>query len=129
MRLLLDTQAFLWYITSDPKLPQYASDAIRNKSNAVYLSVVSVWEALVKFQIGKLPLPSPPDEYLSSRRLAHRIENLDLELGALSQLLSLPPHHRDPFDRMLICQARHHELTFVTTDELLPIYPVAILRP
>jgi len=128
MRLLLDTQAFLWYITNDPKLPPYAFDAIRNKSNAVFLSVVSVWEALVKFQIGKLSLPSPPDEYLNSRRLAHGIEPLDLELGAVSQLLSLPPHHRDPFDRMLVCQARHHDLTVVTTDQLLPSYPVAILR-
>jgi PIN domain nuclease of toxin-antitoxin system len=75
MKLLLDTHAFLWYITNDPKLPRHALDAIRDKSNQVFLSVVSVWEALVKYQIGKLPLPAPADEYINSSRMAHRIEN------------------------------------------------------
>lgn len=127
MKLLLDTQAFLWYITSDPKLPRYAFDAIRDKSNEAYLSVVSVWEALVKCQIGKLALPAPADEYLDDRRAAHRIANLALDVGAVSRLLSLPSHHRDPFDRMLICQALQHELTIVTSDALFRRYPAAVL--
>ena len=129
MKLLLDTHAFLWYITNNPKLPQYAFDAIRDKSNEAYLSVVSVWEALVKHQIGKLPLPDPADEYIDDLRAAHRIAVLPLEVQAVSHLLSLPSHHRDPFDRMLICQALHHELTLVTNDELLHYYPVPILKP
>jgi len=58
MRLLLDTHTFFWYITNDPRLPRFAIDAIRDKSNEAFLSVVSVWEALVKHQIGKLPLPT-----------------------------------------------------------------------
>lgn len=129
MRLLLDTHAFLWYITNNPKLPRYAYDAIREKSNEAYLSVVSVWEILVKHQIGKLPLPAPADEYLDERRAAHRIANLPLEVHAVSQLLALPPHHRDPFDRMLMCQALHHGLTIVTIDDQFRRYPVAVLRP
>src|ERR1043166_509261 len=116
MKLLLDTHAFLWYITNDPKLPRYAFDAIRQKANETYLSVVSVWEALVKYQIGKLALPAPAAEYLTARATAHRIEMLSLDVQAVAHLLSLPLHHRDPFDRMLICQALHHELTLVTTD-------------
>ena len=71
MKLLLDTHTFLWYITNDPKLPRHAYDAIREKSNEAFLSVVSVWEALVKYQIGKLPLPAPADEYIEDRRGAH----------------------------------------------------------
>ena len=127
MKLLLDTHAFLWYITNDPRLPRHAYDAIREKSNEAYLSVVSVWEALVKFQIGKLALPEPADAYINDRRNAHRIAILPLEVEAVARLLSLPPHHRDPFDRMLICQALHHELTLVTIDSQLRRYPVGIL--
>src|SRR3954447_18561664 len=113
MKLLLDTNAFLWYITNDPKLPPYAFDAIRQKSNETYLSVVSVWEALVKYQIGKLALPVPADEYITAQATAHRMAILPLDVHAVAHPLSLPPHHRDPFDRMLICQALHHELTVV----------------
>lgn len=127
MRLLLDTHAFLWYITNDQKLPRHAFDAIRDKSNDVYLSVVSVWEALVKHQIGKLTLPSPADEYISQRQAAHRIAPLPLDPPAASHLLKLPLHHRDPFDRMLICQAMQHELVVVTVDEDFRRYPVQLL--
>lgn len=98
MRLLLDTHAFLWYITNDPKLPRFSYDAIRNKSNEAFLSVVSVWEVLVKHQIGKLALPSPANEYIDDRRAAHRIADLGLDSQTVSHLLALPLHHRDPFD-------------------------------
>jgi PIN domain nuclease of toxin-antitoxin system len=127
MKLLLDTHAFLWYITNDARLPRRAYDAIRDKSNEAYLSVVSVWEALVKYQIGKLVLPAPADQYINDRRSVHRIANLPLELDAVSRLLSLPSHHHDPFDRMLICQALHHELTVVTVDRHFARYPVSLL--
>ncbi len=129
MKLLLDTHAFLWYISDDPKLPRYAYDAIRDKSNEVYLSVVSVWEALVKHKNGKLPLPSEADKYIDASRMAHRIADLALDRQAVSHLLSLPAHHRDPFDRMLICQALAHELTVVTSDEVFGHYPVLVLKP
>lgn len=129
MNLLLDTHSFLWYISDDPKLPRYAYNAIRDKSNEVYLSVVSIWEALVKHQNGKLPLPSGPDEYIDASRIAHRISDLALDRQAVSQLLSLPAHHRDPFDRMLICQALAHQLTIVTSDEMFRLYPVQLLSP
>lgn len=127
MKLLLDTHAFLWYISNDPKLPRYAFDAIRDKSNEVYLSVVSVWEALVKNQTGKLPLPAAADEYINASRIAHRIADLALDRESVSYLLSLPTHHRDPFDRMPICQALAHQLIIVTNDVLFRHYPVAVL--
>jgi len=127
MKLLLDTHAFLLYISDDPKLPRYAYDAIRDKSNEVYLSVVSVWEALVKHKSGKLPLPPNADEYIDASRIAHRIADLALDRQAVSHLLSLPAHHRDPFDRMLICQALAHGLTLVTSDDLFRRYPVSVL--
>ena len=128
MKLLLDTQAFLWYITNNSKLPRYAFDAIRDKSNEAYLSVVSVWEALVKCQIGKLALPAPADEYINEQCAAHRIAILPLDISAVSRLLSLPLHHRDPFDRMLICQALQNNLTIVTSDSWFRGYPAALLK-
>jgi PIN domain nuclease of toxin-antitoxin system len=128
MKLLLDTHAFLWYISNDPRLPRHAYDAIRDKSNKVYLSVVSAWEILVKYQIGKLPLPAPPDEFIEASRSEHRIDDLALNRQAVSRLLSLPMHHRDPFDRMLICQALHDDLTIVTTDEWFNRYGAKILK-
>ncbi|HEX9459122.1 MAG TPA: type II toxin-antitoxin system VapC family toxin [Thermoanaerobaculia bacterium] len=127
MKLLLDTHAFLRYITNDARLPVSAAQAIRDKKNEVYLSVVSVWEALVKNQLGKLPLPSPPDEYIRNRRTEHQISSLALEEASLGRLIHLPMHHRDPFDRMLMCQAIHHDLVIVTVDELLAMYPVRVL--
>jgi PIN domain nuclease of toxin-antitoxin system len=129
MKLLLDTHAFLWYITNDSRLPGHAATAIRQKTNDVYLSVVSAWEALAKYQIGKLALPTPPDEYIAERRAAHEIRTLPLDEACLSHLLRLPMHHRDPFDRMLICQAIHHDLVIVTVDEQFRQYPAALLTP
>lgn len=129
MRLLLDTHSFLWYITNNPRLPRYAYDAIRDKTNEAFLSVVSVWEAVVKHKIGKLPMPAPADDYINSRREAHRIAALPLDAGAVSHLLSLPEHHRDPFDRMLICQALQHDLTIISSDEMFRRYPVSVLAP
>jgi PIN domain nuclease of toxin-antitoxin system len=103
--------------------------AIRDKSNEAFLSVVSAWEVLVKHKIGKLPLPSPADEYIESRRTAHRIARLDLGFTTVSRLLSLPDYHRDPFDRMLICQALQHDLTIVTSDDVFRRYPAPVLSP
>ena len=129
MRLLLDTHSFLWYITNNPKLPRYAYDAIRDKSNEAFLSVVSVWEALVKHNLGKLPLPAPADQYIDGRRAAHKISELVLDNGAVAHLLSLPALHGDPFDRMLICQALQHDLTIITVDDMFRRYPASVLSP
>ena len=79
MRLLLDTHAFLWYITANDRLSPDAANAITEGSNEVYLSVVSIWEALVKYQLGKLSLPSPAKEYLLRRQDQHGILSLPLD--------------------------------------------------
>ncbi len=126
MRLLLDTQVFLWFITGDPRLSPRMLDAIRNLDNEVYLSAVSLWEAIVKYQLGKLPLPQPPEIYLPVQRRRHQIASLALDEASVCQLASLPLVHRDPFDRMLICQAIANDLILVTADEIFHHYPVSI---
>jgi PIN domain nuclease of toxin-antitoxin system len=117
MRTLLDTHVFLWYISADPQLPVAFRDAIRDPANEVYLSVASVWEAVIKYALGKLPLPETPATYLPRQREAHRIATLPVEEAALPYLAGLPPLHRDPFDRILIAQALQHSLKLATVDD------------
>lgn len=127
MKLLLDTHIFLWYVSKDKRLPVALKDAIRNLENQVFLSVVSLWEAIVKYQLDKLPLPHPPEAYLPQQRKKHQIASLDLDEASVSHLTNLPRIHRDPFDRILICQALEHGLILVTVDKQISQYPVQVL--
>ena len=126
MRLLLDTHVFLWYISGDSRLPLRLRDELRNPENEAWLSVVSVWEAIVKHRLNKLSLPEPPESYLPKQRERHQIQSLALDEESVTQLAQLPPIHRDPFDRMLICQALRHGLTIATVDEAIRAYPVPV---
>jgi PIN domain nuclease of toxin-antitoxin system len=127
MRLLLDTHIFLWFISGDARLPTDWRETIRAVDHAVYLSVVSLWEALVKYRLGKLPLPHPPETYLPTQRARHQIASLSLDEASVCHLSSLPAVHRDPFDRMLVCQALQHGLSIVTVDPVFGAYPAPIL--
>lgn len=127
MRLLLDTHVFLWFISADPRLPEKWCDAIRDFENEVCLSVVSIWEAMVKYALGKLPLPHPPERYLPTQRVQHQMTSLPLDEASVCHLSTLPSVHRDPFDRMLVCQAIEHVLTIVTVDPVFEAYPAPIL--
>lgn len=127
MGLWLDTHVFLWFISADTRLPPEWRDGIRHPGNDVFLSVVSVWEAIVKYYIGKLPLPHPPEYYLPLQRAQHQIASLPLDEASICHLATLPSVHRDPFDRMLVCQAIEHTLTIVTVDPVFESYPAPML--
>ncbi len=127
MRLLLDTHVFLWFISGDDRLPNFMRKAIIDMKNEAYLSVVSLWEAIIKHQIGRLPLPESPWKYLPLQRERHKIMSLPIYESSVVNLEILPDIHRDPFDRMLICQAMNHDLTIVTVDNLIRKYTVGIL--
>ncbi|MEA5508955.1 type II toxin-antitoxin system VapC family toxin [Crocosphaera sp. UHCC 0190] len=127
MRILLDTHIFLWFISGNNRLSIDVRDCIRDSDNEIYLSVVSIWECIVKYQLGKLPLPDSPEIYLPKERNRHQIVNLDLDEKSVIQLAQLPPLHRDPFDRMLICQALQNGLTIATIDEAIRAYQVSTL--
>ena len=124
MRILLDTHVFLWFIAGDARLPPHLHDALRRPENDVFLSVASVWEAVIKHQLGRLPLPEPAHTYLPRQRERHHIASLVVDEASVAQLAELPPLHRDPFDRILIAQARQHELTVATVDPLIRQYAV-----
>jgi PIN domain nuclease of toxin-antitoxin system len=127
MKILLDTHIFLWFISGDIRLSTDVRDAIRDPDNEVYLSAVSVWEAIVKYQLGKLPLPEPPEIYLPKQRDLHQIVSLALDESSVAQLANLSPLHRDPFDRMLICQALQNGLTIATVDAAVRAYSVSVM--
>lgn len=125
MRILLDTVTFLWIAEGSDRLSRSALDLFRNSDNEVWLSSVSAWEVSVKHRLGRLPLPEPPDRFIPKMRSIHRIESLCLEESATLQLSKLPELHRDPFDRMLVCQAINRGMTILTPDEMIRQYPVS----
>ena len=127
MKILLDTHIFLWFISGDAQLLTGSRDAIRDPSNEVYLSVISLWEAIIKYQLGKLPLPEHPKIYLPKQRDLHQIASPTLDESSVVQLANLPPLHRDPFDRMLICQALQNGLIIATVDSAVRAYPVSVM--
>jgi PIN domain nuclease of toxin-antitoxin system len=92
-----------------------------------YLSAASVWEAVIKHALDKLPLPGPPADYLPHQRAAHRIAALPVDEGAMPHLAGLPPLHRHPFDRLLVAQALQYGLTLTTVDPDVLSYPVPLL--
>lgn len=125
MKLLLDTHIFLWFISGSNQLSAIFRDSIQNPNNTVYLSVVSLWECIIKYQLGKLPLPESPEIYLPKQREQHRIDTLTVDEASVAQLIKLPSLHRDPFDRLLICQSLQHNLIILTTDEAVMSYQMA----
>jgi PIN domain nuclease of toxin-antitoxin system len=127
LKLLLDTCTFLWSIEGGAALSNAARQALVDPGNDIYLSAVSAWEIVVKHALGKLPLPEPPERYVPAQRKLRGIEGWPLDEEASLHLHRLPPIHRDPFDRMLICQALTAGLTLVTPDENISRYPVRTL--
>jgi PIN domain nuclease of toxin-antitoxin system len=127
MKLLLDTCTFLWIVTGDASLSAPARKLFSDPANEVFLSSVSAWEIAVKHSLGKLPLPRPPSVLVPAERQRHQIEPLALDEAAALFSAKLPELHKDPFDRMLVCQAMVGGLTLLTPDSLITQYPVATI--
>lgn len=124
MNILLDTCTFLWLVSDAPELSDTVRRLFADPDNDVFLSVASAWEIIVKHNLGKLPLPEPPHDFIRNNRLSHRIETLPLEEAAVLQFSRLPEYHRDPFDWIIICQAIAGSLTILTPDSHITRYPV-----
>ena len=125
MKILLDTCTALWLAADAPELSERAKALFSARGNEVYLSAVSTWEISLKYALGKLPLPSTPDLFVPELRRLGRMESLPLIEEATLQLFRLPKLHRDPFDRMLICQAIAGGMTLLTPDDDIRRYPVS----
>ncbi len=124
MKLLLDTCSFIWTVTGATEISAGIRKQICDPANDVLLSSVSSWEIALKTRLGRLDLPDVPERFLPGVRQQHGIEPLALDEESTLYLSRLPDIHRDPFDRMLICQAIVHGLTIVTPDRQIEQYPV-----
>jgi PIN domain nuclease of toxin-antitoxin system len=124
MKLLLDTCTFLWLIADAPELSRHARDLFRAPANEVYLSSVAAWEISLKHALGRLPLPASPERFVPEQRQNHEIATLPLDEESVLQAHRLPSFHRDPFDRMLVCQAIVNGMVILTPDPLVTQYPV-----
>jgi len=127
VKLLLDTCTFLWLAADAPELTPLVRQSCTDPGNDVYLSAISAWEITIKHRIGRLPLPEPPNRYVTSRRQWLRIEALAFDETCAAHDALLPPHHRDPFDRALVSQAILNGMTIVTPDEAIARYPAPVL--
>ena len=123
MKLLLDTHAALWFLSGDDRLSDNARRHVTDESNRVLLSAAVVWEISIKRALGKLVVP---DDYLSLL-LEAGVQPLSVSVAHAAAVESLPPHHRDPFDRMLVAQARCERLTLASRDPHIQRYDVALL--
>jgi PIN domain nuclease of toxin-antitoxin system len=125
-RMLLDTNAFLYWASGAKKLSVRARKVIENPNNEIILSAVSSWEIAIKHALGKLSLPEPPVKFVPSRMSAHSISGLAFEHSDALAIGALPDHHDDPFDRALIAQALERKLAIITSDTRFEEYGVSI---
>jgi PIN domain nuclease of toxin-antitoxin system len=123
VRLLLDTDALIWTLARPQRLSDYAAEAIRDRSNEVLVSVVSVWEIGVKRAKGKLDMPGNLEAMIAEKEF----DPLPLALRHALTIEALPQQHHDPFDRMIIAQTQVEGLTLVTSDRAMRHYPISVL--
>lgn len=123
MKLLLDTHALLWWLSDHKSLTTKATKAIKDGGNDIFVSAVTAWEISIKRALGKLKAPDDLEEALEANRFNHL--PISIRHGLVAE--SLPRHHDDPFDRMLIAQAQTEQLTIVTHDVRMKQYGVSIL--
>jgi PIN domain nuclease of toxin-antitoxin system len=125
MNLLLDTHVWLWWLSDPERLGQATRTAISTRENLVAVSAASIWEVAIKRTRGKLDFDGDPVAAVAEGGF----EPLGIALGHAAAAGALPPHHRDPFDRMLIAQAQIEGLTVVTRDPVFTAYDVPVLTP
>lgn len=124
MRLLLDTQAFLYFVLDNPALGRRALNLIRDTDNERLLSIASFWEIAIKVSIGKLSLAQPFDVFLAQQVDVNVLTMLPISIEHVATLSTLPFHHRDPFDRMLVAQSMVEGLPIVSGDAAFDQYGV-----
>jgi PIN domain nuclease of toxin-antitoxin system len=129
MRLLLDTQCWLWMLIAPERFSEGTRTQLADADNELLLSAASAWEIAFKYSIGKLPLPVPPAIYVPSRMKSSGTGGLPVEHVHALHVASLPDHHRDPFDRILIAQAQVERVPVVSADDQFALYEVDLIRP
>lgn len=124
MNILLDTHVWLWMLSAPDRIRPGARTYLEDADNVLHLSAASSWEVAIKYRLGKLSLPEPPLTFVPARLLRDGVAALAVEHHHALSVADLPDHHRDPFDRLLIAQARIEGMTLFTADRQLGAYDV-----
>jgi PIN domain nuclease of toxin-antitoxin system len=127
MRLLLDTHAFIWYTTDSSRLSITGRSLIDNGDNDILLCTASVWEMAIKHSIGRLNFSLPFMEFIKQQIAVNRIEILEISFDHIEVVASLPLHHRDPFDRLIIAQSMAQQIPLLSVDAIFDAYAIARL--
>ena len=124
MRLLLDTHVFLWFILNDPKLSLNAHNLVVNPVNDILISTASYWEIAIKVSIGKFHIPGSFQPWIDHQITSNSFDVLTISIAHAAKVATLPFHHRDPFDRLLVAQALTENIPMISADTLLDAYSV-----
>jgi PIN domain nuclease of toxin-antitoxin system len=127
VRVLLDTHTFLWFLLEDPQLSTTASDLIIDPTNDIEVSPATYWEIAIKISLGKYTLPEPYDVFMKREITTNDCRIVPIEPKHTAVLTTLPFHHRDPFDRLLIAQAMVEAIPILSGDTVFDAYPVTRL--
>jgi PIN domain nuclease of toxin-antitoxin system len=128
VKLLIDTQSWLWWFAAPDRLKQSTINLIADPDHELWFSVASVWEMGIKAAMAKLPLPKPTEEYIQDTVRELGANLLTINANHALTAAALPLHHRDPFDRILIAQAEIEQMTIVTADRVFERYSATIIR-
>jgi PIN domain nuclease of toxin-antitoxin system len=126
MTLLLDTHAFLWFVSGDTRLSKAARRAMEADGAELHVSAASVWELAIKLSLGRLTLPVPLGDYMADK-VAMGFRVLSVRSSHAAAVAAMPFHHRDPFDRLLAAQALAEKMAFVTVDPIFRAYGVRVV--
>ncbi len=126
MKALLDTHAFLWWIDRHERLSAKARDAIGAAQNDIFVSVVNVWEIVIKAKVGRIQMPGDPASFLNQQIAENSFQVLPIQMPHALRVYELPDHprHKDPFDRLLVAQALSEDMPVISADEFLDHYGV-----
>jgi PIN domain nuclease of toxin-antitoxin system len=116
MNVLLDTHAFIWLDTAPENLSQTALEFCQNQENQLYLSMASIWEMQIKYQLGKLNLRLSIEDMVITQQQDNDLKILDIDVKHIYQLNNLPLHHNDPFDRLILSQALTESISLISAD-------------
>jgi PIN domain nuclease of toxin-antitoxin system len=124
LTLLLDTHSFLWFVLDDRKLSAAAKAAIEDPANDIEISPASYWEIAIKIALGNYTLPQPYQQFMEQQLATNQFRILPIEIRHTALLTTLPHHHKDPFDRLLVAQALCEDISIVSSDPRLDAYGV-----
>ncbi len=127
MKYLLDTHIFIWWTINNPRLSDSAAEIISDSDNLIYVSSASTWEIVIKSSVGKIALPGSPENFIREQLGINDFNILNIKVDHTLGILALPMLHKDPFDRVLIAQAKFEDLIIITDDSLIKQYDVNVL--